>query len=181
MRVHISVESRGTFFACAQTNYMTSYMTWLIVRKELSGFFYHGLLILPDRSSHMSLPVSSDSSKRKIPPGLVELLEGFVLVVLRDKPEDLVQYASQYFSSAQTRKNSLKEHGASVEELGVDFFTATNWNGLVWLSKGFQVTLKDSDSLCENPWCDSCELYNHVLCRLALVTINARKDCYPFR
>lgn len=80
----------------------------------------------------MSVPVSSDSSERKIPPGLVELLEGFVLVVLRDKPEDyLVQYASQYFSSAQTRKNSLKEHGASVEELGVDFFTATNWNGLV--------------------------------------------------
>lgn len=79
----------------------------------------------------MSVPVSSDSSRRKIPPGLVELLEGFVLVVLRDKPEDLVQYASQYFSSAQTRKNSLKEHGASVEELGVDFFTATNWNGLV--------------------------------------------------
>ena len=117
-------------------------MTWLIVRKELSGFFYHGLLILPERSSHMSLPVSSDSSKRKIPPGLVELLEGFVLVVLRDKPEDLVQYASQYFSSAQTRKNSLKEHGASVEELGVDFFTATNWNGLVWLSKGFQSLLK---------------------------------------
>ena len=71
------------------------------------------------------------NSPRTIPPGLVELLEGFVLVVLRDKPEDLVDYASQYFSMAKTRKNSLKEHGASVDELGVDFFTATNWNGLV--------------------------------------------------
>lgn len=54
-----------------------------------------------------------------------------MLVVLRDKPEDLVQYASEYFSSAKRRKNSLEEHGASVDELGVDFFTATNWNGLV--------------------------------------------------
>lgn len=75
--------------------------------------------------------MSSEAPKRTIPPGLVELLEGFVLVVLRDKPDDLLEYASQYFSSARTRKNSLREHGASVEELGVDFFTATNWNGLV--------------------------------------------------
>lgn len=75
--------------------------------------------------------MTSNSTKRTIPPGLVELLEGFVLVVLRDKPEDLVHYASEYFSSAKRRKNSLEEHGASVDELGVDFFTATNWNGLV--------------------------------------------------
>ena len=72
-----------------------------------------------------------ESPKRSIPPGLVELLEGFVLVVLRDKPEDLVEYASRYFSLARTRKNSLREHGASVEDLGVDFFTASEWNGLV--------------------------------------------------
>lgn len=75
--------------------------------------------------------MASNSTKRTVPPGLVELLEGFVLVVLRDKPDDLVQYASEYFTSAKRRKNFLKEHGASVEELGVDFFTATNWNGLV--------------------------------------------------
>ena len=75
--------------------------------------------------------MTSNSPKRTIPNGLIELLEGFVLVVLRDKPEDLVQYASDYFSSAKSRKVSLAEHGASVDELGVDFFTATNWNGLV--------------------------------------------------
>lgn len=127
-------------------------MTWLIVRKELSGFFYYGHLFLPERSNHMS--------KRKIPPGLVELLEGFVLVVLRDKPKDLVEYASQYFTSAQTRKNFLKEHGASVEELGVDFFTATNWNGLVWLVAVFSGhSYRQSGSLCDNRWCHSCELY----------------------
>lgn len=76
-----------------------------------------------------NLPI--ELPKRTIPPGLVELLEGFVLVVLRDKPQDLVEYASQYFSLARTRKNSLKEHGASVDDLGVDFFTASEWNGLV--------------------------------------------------
>lgn len=75
--------------------------------------------------------MASNSKKRTIPPGLVELLEGFVLVVLRDKPENVLEYAVEYFSSAKRRKNSLKAHGASVEELGVDFFTATNWNGLV--------------------------------------------------
>ena len=75
--------------------------------------------------------MTANSSERTIPNGLVEMLEGFVLVVLRDKPEDLVQYASEYFSSAKRRKMSLQDHGASVNELGVDFFTATNWNGLV--------------------------------------------------
>lgn len=75
--------------------------------------------------------MASNTPKRTIPAGLVELLEGFVLVVLRDKPENLVQYAAEYFSSAKRRKDSLKEHGVSVEELGVDFFIATNWNGLV--------------------------------------------------
>jgi len=75
--------------------------------------------------------MTSNSIKMRIPNGLVELLEGFVLVVLRDKPEDLVQYACDYFSSARSRKVSLAEHGANVDELGVDFFTATNWNGLV--------------------------------------------------
>ena len=66
-----------------------------------------------------------------IPPGLVEMLEGFVLVVLRDKPKDLVDYAARYFSLAKTRMNSLREHGASVDDLGVDFFIASEWNGLV--------------------------------------------------
>lgn len=79
----------------------------------------------------MEFDPPKDSSKRSIPPGLVELLEGFVLVVLRDKPKDLVEYASRYFALARTRKNSLREHGASVDDLGVDFFTASDWNGLV--------------------------------------------------
>lgn len=75
--------------------------------------------------------MASHSRKRPIPPGLVELLEGFVLVILRDKPEDWLEYAVEYFSSASRRRNSLKAHGASVEDLGVHFFTATDWNGLV--------------------------------------------------
>lgn len=82
-------------------------------------------------TGHCQDKMASNSPKRTIPPGLVELLEGFVLVVLRDKPDDLVQYASEYFQKARRRKDSLKAHGASVEELGVDFFTATDWNGLV--------------------------------------------------
>lgn len=75
--------------------------------------------------------MASHPRERAIPPGLVELLEGFVLVILRDKPEDLLEYAVKYFSSAKRRRNSLREHGASVEDLGVDFYTATDWNGLV--------------------------------------------------
>lgn len=79
-------------------------------------------------------PNSSKESPKLmiVPPGLVEMLEGFVLVVLRDKPKDLVDYAAWYFSLVKTRKNSLKEHGASIEDLGVDFFIASEWNGLVW-------------------------------------------------
>ena len=78
-------------------------------------------------------PNSSKESPKLmiIPPGLVEMLEGFVLVVLRDKPKDLVDYAAWYFSLVKTRKNSLKDHGASIKELGVDFFIASEWNGLV--------------------------------------------------
>ena len=75
--------------------------------------------------------MSSITKKKSVPSGLVELLEGFVLVVLRDKPDNLLDYASSYFASAKKRKQSLKEHGACVEGLGVDFFTATDWNGMV--------------------------------------------------
>lgn len=131
--------------------------------------------------------MASESPKRTFPSGLVELLEGFVLVVLRDKPDDLLEYAARYFSSARARKNSLKAHGASVDELGVDFFTATNWNGLVW--DGSSTACKRTVTICVRICCvklSSCEQEKCVL-QLILTQrdqaheLMARNSCYnPF-
>lgn len=71
-----------------------------------------------------------DSVQRDIPPGLADLLEGFVLVVLKEQPENLTEFAAQYFDSIRSRRKSLADHGVDVEALAVDFFfTGTEWNG----------------------------------------------------
>lgn len=75
--------------------------------------------------------MTSETTKREIPLGLAELLEGFVFVVLKEKPENLLEFAAHYFRKAKTKKNSLREHGANIAELGVDFYIASNWHGLV--------------------------------------------------
>jgi hypothetical protein len=73
-----------------------------------------------------------DSVQRDIPPGLADLLEGFVLVVLKEKPENLMDFAAQYFNSIRNRRKSLADHGVDVETMAVDFFfTGTEWNGVV--------------------------------------------------
>lgn len=70
------------------------------------------------------------TTQREIPSGLADLLEGFVLTVIKEKPENLVEFAAQYFSQVKRRKNSLVEHGVNIEGLGIDFFfTGSHWDG----------------------------------------------------
>lgn len=38
-----------------------------------------------------------------IPPGLTELLQGFTVAVLRERPPNLVQYAAEYFNKLQNK------------------------------------------------------------------------------
>ena len=44
-----------------------------------------------------------------IPPGLTELLQGFTVAVLRERPANLVQYAAEYFN-----KLNNKSHDSSL-------------------------------------------------------------------
>ena len=72
------------------------------------------------------------STQREIPPGLADLLEGFVMTVIKEKPDDLMEFAARYFSSIQCRRNSLAEHGVKMETPAVDFYmTGSDWNGAI--------------------------------------------------
>lgn len=42
----------------------------------------------------------------EIPTGLTDLLQDFTVAVLRDKPQDLVQFASEYFNNLYENRNS---------------------------------------------------------------------------
>ena len=69
---------------------------------------------------------------RKIPEGLPELLQGFIIVCLKEKvekQEDFVAFAAEYFSAVSQKKKSLSDHGVEIEKIGVDFFISANeWN-----------------------------------------------------
>lgn len=44
----------------------------------------------------------------EIPPGLTELLQGFTVSVLRERPANLIQYAADYFTKLnKTNESSL--------------------------------------------------------------------------
>jgi len=73
---------------------------------------------------------STSTTQREIPPGLADLLEGFVLTVIKEKPVNLVEFAAQYFGRIQNRKNSLVDHGVTLESLPIDFFhIGSQWDG----------------------------------------------------
>lgn len=66
--------------------------------------------------------------QREIPAGLADLLEGFVLTVIKEQPEDITEFAAEYFARIQRRKNSLVGHGVDLES--PDFFMAgCDWDG----------------------------------------------------
>ena len=44
-----------------------------------------------------------------IPEGLTELLEEFAVAVLREKPTDLLQFASQYFTNLVEQRGNSQE------------------------------------------------------------------------
>ena len=53
-----------------------------------------------------------------IPEGLSELLEGFAISVLREKPTDLVQFAAEYFTKLHEQRGQPKEPARSVRIAG---------------------------------------------------------------
>uniref|UniRef100_A0A0L8FVD3 RIIa domain-containing protein n=1 Tax=Octopus bimaculoides TaxID=37653 RepID=A0A0L8FVD3_OCTBM len=75
----------------------------------------------------------------EIPPGLTELLQGFTVSVLRERPANLIQYAADYFTKLnKTSQSSLfsspgrrkdewqtglsKQSSATTEDSGEDDF-----------------------------------------------------------
>ena len=70
---------------------------------------------------------------RKIPEGLPELLQGFIVVCIKErveKQEDLITFAADYFNAVSKKKKILSDHGVEIEKIGVDFFISANeWNG----------------------------------------------------
>ena len=62
----------------------------------------------------MPPPPLRDASGRRvvrIPDGLTELLQEFTVTVLRDQPDDLVNFAAEYFD----RKRAEERGAASLE------------------------------------------------------------------
>ena len=42
----------------------------------------------------------------RIPPGLTEMLQEFTVVVLREKPDDIVDFAAEYFTKLKANRKS---------------------------------------------------------------------------
>ena len=57
----------------------------------------------------------------QVPPGLTELMQDFTVVVLRERPSDIVDFAADYFVKL---RDSKKQYGGAKPK-GVQF-NATN-------------------------------------------------------
>lgn len=56
-----------------------------------------------------------------VPEGLTELLEEFAIVVLKDRPKDLVQFAAQYFQNLHLSRNQVESGRSGGEQpVGMD-------------------------------------------------------------
>lgn len=54
----------------------------------------------------------------QIPPGLTELMQDFTVAALREKPNDIVEFAAEYFIKL---RDSKKQYGATSQSKGVKF------------------------------------------------------------
>ena len=59
----------------------------------------------------------------QIPPGLTELMQDFTVAALREKPNDIVEFAADYFVKL---KESKKQYDGGARPKGVQFSAATN-------------------------------------------------------
>lgn len=54
----------------------------------------------------------------EIPTGLTDLLQEFTVAVLRRRPDDLVQFASEYFSDRQARRKNQQSENDDSDRSG---------------------------------------------------------------
>lgn len=91
----------------------------------------------------------------EIPPGLTELLQGYTVEVLRHRPQDLLQFAADYFGRLRdARDQELREAAAAVRDKGVNFDgepMQTESNGEDERSRAIAAD-EDSDSDFEREW-----------------------------
>ncbi|XP_033096904.1 cAMP-dependent protein kinase type II regulatory subunit-like [Anneissia japonica] len=54
----------------------------------------------------------------EIPPGLTDLLQDFTVAVLKEKPDDLVEFAAEYFNKLKDSKGSVtsSKRGVAFED-----------------------------------------------------------------
>ena len=76
-----------------------------------------------------------------IPPGLTELMQEFTLVVLKERPTDLVDFAADYFIKL---RDSKKEYGAPAN-------ASTKPRGVKFVAADAAANNSDSDSSGEEP------------------------------
>lgn len=62
----------------------------------------------------------------EIPVGLSDLLQDFTVHVLREKPEDIVDFAANYFMKLKLKEKRSKEGRKNRKGKGVSFSTAQN-------------------------------------------------------
>ena len=56
-----------------------------------------------------------------VPEGLTELLEEFAIVVLKDRPKDLIKFAAHYFQNLHMSRNQLESgKGGGEQPVGMD-------------------------------------------------------------
>jgi len=62
----------------------------------------------------------------EIPPGLTDLLQDFTVVVLREKPDDIVEFAANYFMKLKLKERREKD---GSKKKGVGFINESNGKG----------------------------------------------------
>lgn len=62
----------------------------------------------------------------EIPVGLSDLLQDFTVHVLREKPEDIVEFAANYFMKLKLKEKRSKEGRKNKKGKGVSFSTEQN-------------------------------------------------------
>ncbi|KAL5015494.1 hypothetical protein ScPMuIL_009764 [Solemya velum] len=59
----------------------------------------------------------------EIPPGLTDLLQDFTVAVLKDRPDDLIRFAAEYFNKLNTNRDDIEK---SDKHRGVRFSSPAN-------------------------------------------------------
>lgn len=62
----------------------------------------------------------------EIPPGLSDLLQDFTVHVLREKPDDIVDFAANYFMKLKVKEKRSKDGNKSKKSKGVSFQSEEN-------------------------------------------------------